>query len=162
MRPLRLPLTSVLAAALLLTGCAGPAPRIERRLEKTGTATQQAGVAAPAAPAYPSPRAGSGYDDPSTGMAFVASAVPGAGAVSAVALGNVALLGVSTTDPGVHKKVAEQIMASFPHIADVRIVTDPAAIPRITEADNLLRVRQSILPLLPELAARAGASPAIQ
>lgn len=108
---------------------------------------------------YPSPRAGSSYDDASTGVSTVASAVPGAGRVAAVVLGNVALLGMNSQDPAVHRKVAEQLHSSFPHIADVRVSTDPAVVARLNEVAGRIRIQQTVLPYLPELANLAAGMP---
>ncbi|MFZ5815093.1 MAG: YhcN/YlaJ family sporulation lipoprotein [Bacillota bacterium] len=100
---------------------------------------------------YPSPRAGSAYDDPSQGVSTVASAVPGAGSVDAVILGNVALVGLPSGDRTVHHKVADQIQASFPHIVEVRVSTDPAVIHRLRAVRHQIINQRSIAPFLPEL-----------
>lgn len=106
--------------------------------------------------AYPTPRAGSAYDDPSMGVSTIASAVPGSGPVEAVVLGNVALIGLPSQDARVQHKVAEQIHASFPHIVEVRITTDPAVISRLQSIRQEIMVQQSISPYLPELAGLSG------
>lgn len=165
MRLIQSAVASLLAAAVFLGAGCGPTPL--QRPEQPRTSPAPAPISPPragqAVPSYPSPRAGAAYDDPSTGIAFVASAVPGAeGPVNAVVLGNVALVGVPSNNAGVHTKVAEQIRSSFPHIADVRITSDPAVMGRIAEASELLRTRQSIAGLLPDLTARTSATPTVQ
>ncbi|HEY3365199.1 MAG TPA: YhcN/YlaJ family sporulation lipoprotein [Symbiobacteriaceae bacterium] len=117
----------------------------------TGDGLRQEGMLA-----YPSPRAGSSYDDTSTGVSTIASAVPGAGRAFAVVLGNVALVGLNTGDRAVHRKVAEQIHTSFPHIAEVRVSADPTVARRLDEIGSRIRTQRTILPYLGELAALSG------
>lgn len=153
-RPARhalLPLLLVLATTA--AGCNQPEPQRQYTPRGPGTSVRS-GLTEPGTLSYPSPRAGSAYADPSLGMATVASTVPGAGSVSVVALGNVALIGLPNNDPGVHRKIAEQLRSSFPHLAEVRVTTDPALIGRLFEADELIRTQRSIAPLLTDLGAR--------
>lgn len=160
MRPARyalLPLLLVLATAA--GGCTQQDPQRQYSPRSPGTSVRS-DVASPGTVQYPSPRAGSAYDSPSQGIATVASAVPGAGSVQAVALGNVALLGIPTPDVAVHRKVVEQVRASFAHIAEVRVTSDPAQIRRLFEAQEMMMMQSSIAPLLPDLAQRsAGFTP---
>jgi hypothetical protein len=155
-RPARqglLPLLLVMATAA--AGCGQNEPQRQYAPRTPGTSIRS-DVSQPGGISYPTPRAGSAYDDPSTGIATVASAVPGAGAVTAVVLGNVALVGIPNPDPGVHRKVAEQVRASFQHIAEVRITTDPAVIGHLFQANQMIQQNQSVAPLLPDLGARSA------
>ncbi|HWI50991.1 MAG TPA: twin-arginine translocation signal domain-containing protein [Symbiobacteriaceae bacterium] len=138
-------------AVLVAAGCATPqrqpAPTpVPGPTVQSPTPGIQAGTVA-----YPTPRAGSAYDDPSSGISTVAAAIPGAGPVKAVALGNVVLIGTTSTDPAVHGRIAQQIRSSFPHVADVRFTSDPAHLTRIGHALSLLQSHQSIAPMIPEL-----------
>lgn len=127
----------------------------------TTTPTAQFGPKKEGSVAYPAPRAGSAYDDPSIGVSTIASAIPGAGRVTAVTMGNVALLGMPSTDVGVHRKVAEQIHASFPHIVEVRVTSDPAAIARLADVSGRISTQRTIAPYLPELASMSGSMTAV-
>lgn len=154
---------SLISAVLLFAVAAGcaPARRPEEQPRQTPQpithpttlpSTMEVNPAGQRPGHYPTPRAGSAYDDPSTGVSTIASAVPGAGAVDAVVLGNVALLGMSSQDSKVHHRVSQQVTASFPHIVEVRIATDPATIGRLRVIRQQITGQQSISPFLPELA----------
>lgn len=171
----RTALAALLGITLLTAGCGGaplrrPAPPPRPGAAATpappvtpgGTMQPSPGARKEGSVIYPSPRAGSAYDDPATGVATVAGAVPGAGAVHAVVLGNVAILGTTNTDPAVHRKVAEQIRSSFQHITDIRFTTDHRHIMRLIEAEGRIHAHQSISQLLPELAAIGGSLPSVR
>ncbi|HWI63270.1 MAG TPA: hypothetical protein VNT75_15635 [Symbiobacteriaceae bacterium] len=142
---------AVLVLAIAATGCAAP----QRQPAPPTPAAPAPGARTPGIQqgtvAYPTPRAGSAYDDPSTGIATVAGAIPGAGTVRAVVLGNVVLLGTDSRDPVIHGRIAQQIRSSFAHIADVRITHDPGQIARLGEALSLIQSHQSVAPLLTDL-----------
>lgn len=161
MRPIRSVLGVLLVAAVSSTGCMGAGRRPEPAQPANPPAPTQAnsfnfGPRQEGSVGYPSPRAGSAYDSPSQGVATIASAVPAAGRVHAVVLGNVALLGVPNNDAAVHKRIAQQVHASFPHIIEVRVVTDPASINRLGEMQDRIATQQSIAPYLTELATMSG------
>jgi hypothetical protein len=158
MRPVRLA-HIIIHAVLLLAVAAGctPARRPEQRQPGspppiTTGSSLEAGPKGRGSKAYPTPRAGSAYDDPSMGVSTIASAVPGAGSVEAVVLGNVVLVGIASQDGRIHRKVAEQIHASFPHIVEVRLTTDPAATARLRTVRQQINLQHTIAPFLPELA----------
>lgn len=153
MRLIRL-LTATLMLLIIMAGC-GAANRPEQQPDQGTAPPPTTGAAMQVNPnqqRFPSPRAGSAYDDPSMGVSTIASAVPGAGEVDAVVLGNVALAGLPTGDTRIHHKVALQIQASFPHIVEVRFTTDPNTIGRLREIRRQIMTQQSISPYLPELA----------
>lgn len=181
MPSLRLLLGSLLASAILISGCGAfpaPSPQGPQGAPAPGARAPagraRAGIMPGPQPMtdlrpiqehtvrYPSPRAGSAYDDPSIGIGVVASAVPGAGAVNAVVLGNVALLGFPSQDAHINHRVAQLIQANFPHIAEVRVTHDPATIGRLQLATQRLMTNQSISDLLPELVNLSGAMPTVQ
>lgn len=160
-----------LLLAVALGGCAGaarrpaptPAPTVQRsNTPNAGVNIRGASVQDQGPARYPSPRAGSAYDDPSTGVATVASAIPGAGPVKALVLGNVALIGLTSGDPNVHHRISQQLQSSFPHIVEVRFTQDPAQINRLAEAGQRIRTGRTIAPMLSELGALAGGLPAVQ
>jgi hypothetical protein len=158
MRPVRP--ARIICAVLLLAVAAGcaPARRPEQQRQPgspppiTTGSSLEAGPKGRGSKAYPTPRAGSAYDDPSMGVSTIASAVPGAGSVEAVVLGNVVLVGIASQDGRIHRKVAEQIHASFPHIVEVRLTTDPAATARLRTVRQQINLQHTIAPFLPELA----------
>lgn len=151
--PLHVAFCSLLAVGIWLTaaGC-GAAPLQRQGPAPVPPAPQQAGTLR-----YPTPRSGSAYDDPSTGVAVIASSVPGAGAVHAVVLGNVALLAIPSRDPHVHRQVAVQIRSAFAHIAEVRISTEPVIADRLAYLSNQIMRNRSIGPHLAELASLSAA-----
>lgn len=186
---------AALALAALLS--AGPAAGCMRAARPAPPRTQQGGVAgdAPAPPpprdsgvyhgaTFPSPRAGSAFDDPSTGIATVASAVAGAGQAEAVAVANTALvvlhadrygaavrpdgaLGdlppgwdqVDGTAEDVYRRVAGQIQTSFPHIVEVRFATDPATAAQLVSLAARVRAQEPAAGMLASLADLAGRMP---
>ncbi|HYG58840.1 MAG TPA: hypothetical protein VD902_12350 [Symbiobacteriaceae bacterium] len=171
-RTLMIPL---LLAAIAAGGCTAvpmrpapaPAPAPAQAPERVSTPNpgvnvQGSALGNPEAGRYPHPRAGSAYDDPSTGVATIASAVPGAGPINAVVLGNVAIIGLQTGDRNIHHRISQQIQSSFPHVVEVRFTQDPTQIRRIAEAGQLIRTQRSIGALLPELGTMGSGLPAVQ
>ncbi len=156
---------TLLLATLTLGGCgaqrrplpAQPAP--PPPVQSSALELGRAGVGENDAPV---PRHGTAYSDQSDGVSFIASAVPGAGAVDAVVLGNLALLGTPSTDAGVHKKLSDQIRSSFPAIAEVRVTSDPATIQRLRLVRQQIIHQRSVAPLLPELANLSRAMQPVQ
>lgn len=132
---------------------AAPAPATQR-LQSPSAGIQHGTVS------YPTPRAGSAYDDPSTGVSTVASSIPGAGTVRAVVLGNVAVIGTTSGDPAIYGRISQQIRSSFPHIADVRFTNNPVHVNRLGQALSLIQTNQSVAPMLAELWGIGGALPA--
>lgn len=162
----RLILRSALLVPVILTfACAGPQrqPTPSQVRQGASQPMQSPSVPTPGIQqgtvAYPSPRAGSAYDDPSTGISTVASTIPGAGRVWAVTLGNVAIVGTTSADPAIRGRIAQQVRSSFPHIADVRFTSDPAQMNRLSQALSLIQTNRSVAPLLPELAGIGSSQP---
>lgn len=186
---------AALALAALLA--AGPAAGCMRAARPAPPRTQQGGVAGerPVPPpvrdsgvyhgaTFPSPRAGSAFDDPSSGIATVASAVAGAGQAEAVAVANTALvvlhadrygaarrpdgaLGdrppgwdrVDGTPDDVYRRVAGQIQTSFPHIVEVRFATDAATAAQLVSIAARVRAQEPAAGMLGDLAGIAGRMP---
>lgn len=181
MPSLRMLLGSLVASAILISGCGArpvPSPQGPQGGPAPGARAQEGRTRAGLVPGpqpqtdrrpienqtvrYPSPRAGSAYDDPSIGIGVVASSVPGAGAVNAVALGNVALLGFHSSDARVNHQVAQLIKSTFPHIAEVRVTHDPALIARLQLVTQRLMTNQPISDFLPELASLGARMPRVE